>query len=88
MNADKSNPFDSDKPYRQQLNDLIKMYVQEKANQNENPFEDKGGLELQDDLTLDDKAARELHQELCRRSGLTADEIVADWNSRCPEDPW
>jgi len=39
--------------------------------------------------------ARALHLELCREWGrknigreLTADEIIADWNSRSPEDQW
>lgn len=31
---------------------------------------------------------RELHIELCRQVGMTADEIIEDWNRRSPDDPW
>ena len=34
------------------------------------------------------KLARDLHTELYRRSGMTADEIIAEWNRRSPEDTW
>lgn len=32
--------------------------------------------------------ARDLHEALCRHAGLTADQIIADWNRRSPGDTW
>jgi hypothetical protein len=33
--------------------------------------------------------ARALHEELCRQSGMTADEIIEDWNEKSdPDDQW
>ena len=39
-------------------------------------------------VKLTPQGAREMHEELCRKCGMTADEIVADWNKRSPEDEW
>lgn len=35
-----------------------------------------------------DNEARRLHETLCRKHGMTADEIIAEWNHRSPEDTW
>lgn len=41
-----------------------------------------------DGLVLTGTGARSLHEELCRMSGMTADQIVADWNATSPGDEW
>lgn len=40
------------------------------------------GMELTPD------GARSFHEELCRQSGMTADQIVASWNKANPGDEW
>ncbi len=35
-----------------------------------------------------DDLARELHMSLCRACGMTADQIIVEWNRRSPEDLW
>lgn len=39
-------------------------------------------------VRLSDLAARALHEEICRQMGMTADQIVEQWNALSPEDPW
>lgn len=39
-------------------------------------------------FVLTEIGARVLHEALCRKSGMTADEIVVYWNEKSPEDLW
>ncbi len=60
------------KTYRQQLQDCY----------------EKHGVYPQDQPVpiLDDESARNLHEDICRRLGMHALQIVQDWNRRSPED--
>jgi len=39
-------------------------------------------------LLITPTAARDLHQEICRQKGMTADEIIKEWNKASPDDEW
>lgn len=41
-----------------------------------------------DGLVLTGTGARDVHQEVCRLRGMSADQIIASWNKESPGDEW
>lgn len=82
--------------YVDQLNELVVQYLKSAEAKGDKPVTmhepsepSTGQLKLKPDLSgLTPEGARDLHAELCRLHGMSADEIIADWNRRSPEDPW
>jgi hypothetical protein len=80
--------------YRQELNDLFRKFEAAKAEERiVTPIGGEiRGIKIEGAINakgeLDETSARNLHAELCRLSGMTADQIIEEWNRRSPEDPW
>lgn len=72
----------STNPYHRELARLVDLYIVEAKPGGRLPEKD---YDADGDLT--GAAARTLHRELCRQSGISHERNIAeDWNSRSPKD--